>query len=85
MRLLLTAKIYCFLSLFSQLKLYTEDFDRECVAREEAVKVKNIVEENLQKDREITSLREQLNMHARQQVRWRTDILVTLSDSSQIL
>ena len=52
------------------MKQYTEDFDRERVAREEAVKVKNIVEENLQKkEREITSLREQLNMHARQQVR----------------
>jgi len=34
-----------------------EDFDHERVAREEAVKVKNIVEENLhKKDREITSL-----------------------------
>ena len=55
--------------MFSQLKQYTEDFERERRAREEAVKVKNIVEENLhKKDKEITSLREQLNMHAQQQV-----------------
>lgn len=64
------------------MKQYTEDFDRERVAREEAVKVKNIVEENLQKkEREISSLREQINMHARQQVRGKTVILVTLPHS----
>lgn len=65
-----SSKLYCsFLSLFSQLKQYTEDFERERVAREEAVKVKTIVEDNLQKkDREITSLREQINRHAQQQV-----------------
>lgn len=51
------------------MKQYTEDFERERMAREEAVKVKNIVEENShKKDKEITSLREQLNMHAQQQV-----------------
>ena len=52
-----------------QLKQYTEDFDRERTAREEAVKVKNIVEEQInKKDREISSLRQQLNVHAQHQV-----------------
>ena len=52
-----------------QLKQYTEDFDRERTAREEAVKVKNIVEEqSVKKERELTSLRQLLNVHAKQQV-----------------
>ena len=52
-----------------QLKQYTEDFDRERTAREEAVKVKNIVEEqSVKKDKELTSLRHQLNIHAQHQV-----------------
>lgn len=56
-------------SLLLQIKQYIEDFQREREAREAALfERQKIDQQNTEKDREIVALKQQLKVHAQQQV-----------------